>query len=147
MNYYTEAFRKYGEFNGRATRAEYWYFYLFNLIIAVVLGAVEGPNTSALSDIYRLIILIPSIAVAVRRMHDVNKSGWFMIIPFYNLILAASKGTEGDNKYGHSSGKAKNEEASAKNEASVESSKYCNRCGKSIDADSKFCTNCGNKVS
>ena len=147
MNYYTEAFRKYGEFSGRASRAEYWYFFLFNFVIAGVLGAIEGPDTSAISGIYRLIILIPSIAVAVRRMHDVNKSGWFIIIPFYNLILAPSKGTAGDNKYGPSSGKAKYEENNTKNVTSVESSKYCNRCGKSIDADSKFCTNCGNKVS
>jgi len=50
---------------------------------------------------YQLAILIPSIAVGVRRMHDVNKSGWFILIPIYNLILAVTDGTKGDNKYGH----------------------------------------------
>jgi uncharacterized membrane protein YhaH (DUF805 family) len=47
-----------------------------------------------------LAVLIPSIAVGVRRMHDVGKSGWFLLIPIYNLILALSEGEKGDNKYG-----------------------------------------------
>ena len=50
--------------------------------------------------IYQLATLIPFIAVSVRRMHDVNKSGWFLLIPIYSLIIAITDGTKGDNKYG-----------------------------------------------
>ena len=107
MNYYTEPLKKYAVFNGRASREEYWYFYLFNFIIAFVLGFIEGmpginpgPDESIFADIYSLAVLIPSLAVGVRRMHDVDKSGWYILIPLYDLILALRAGTDGDNKYG-----------------------------------------------
>lgn len=107
MNYYLSVLKHYAEFSGRARRAEYWYFFLFNFIIAFGLGFIEGimeiasvTDESVLSGLYQLAVLIPSIAVGVRRMHDVNKSGWFLLIPIYNLILAVTKGTKGDNKYG-----------------------------------------------
>jgi len=60
-------------------------------------------NTSILTNIYHLAVIIPSIAVSVRRMHDVNKSGLYLLIPIYNLILAITDGTKGDNKYGPNS--------------------------------------------
>ncbi len=107
MNYYTEPLKKYAVFSGRASRAEYWYFTLFNFLIVFVLGLVEGwlgiapeSDDSILANIYSLAVLIPSIAVGVRRMHDVNKSGWYFFVPLYDLILALRAGTEGDNKYG-----------------------------------------------
>jgi len=53
-----------------------------------------------ISTIYSLAILIPAIAVGVRRMHDVGKSGWFLLIPIYNLILACTDDVKGDNEYG-----------------------------------------------
>jgi len=53
-----------------------------------------------LGTIVTLPLIIPSIAVGVRRMHDVGKSGWFILIPIYNLILAATEGDKGDNQYG-----------------------------------------------
>ena len=58
-------------------------------------------NTTILSNIYSLAVLIPSIAVGVRRMHDLGKSGWFLLIPIYNLILACTPGVTGDNEYGN----------------------------------------------
>jgi uncharacterized membrane protein YhaH (DUF805 family) len=107
MNYYLTVLKKYAVFSGRARRAEYWYFVLFNIIIAFGLGIIEGlsgiaseTDESVLASIYQLAIFIPSIAVGVRRMHDVNKSGWFLLIPIYNFILAVTDGTKGDNKYG-----------------------------------------------
>jgi uncharacterized membrane protein YhaH (DUF805 family) len=107
MNYYITVLKKYAVFDGRARRAEYWYFVLFNIIIVIVLGIIEVMSGSAtLSDqsilvrIYDLAVLIPSIAVGIRRMHDVNKSGWYLLIPLYNLILALTDGTKGDNQYG-----------------------------------------------
>ena len=57
-------------------------------------------GTTILSNIYTLAVLIPGIAVAVRRMHDVGKSGWYVLIPIYNLVLACTEGTSGDNEYG-----------------------------------------------
>ena len=102
MNYYKEALRKYKQFSGRANRTEYWYFVLFNSLISIgfsILDSILGID-KILETIYSLAVLIPSIAIGVRRMHDVNKSGWFLIIPIYNIVLALRKSTEGDNKYG-----------------------------------------------
>ncbi len=89
------AFNKYAEFSGRSTRSEYWYFVLFNFLLQVVLqivlafGAYSGKNmgiTTTLFGIYALIIFIPSLAVAIRRLHDVGKSGWMLLISFVPLI-------------------------------------------------------------
>jgi len=101
MNYYLKVLQNYATFTGRARRSEYWYFFLFNLIISFVLGFVGGiMDTTVLANIYSLVVLIPSIAVGVRRMHDVGKSGWFILIPIYNFILALSEGEKGENEYG-----------------------------------------------
>lgn len=111
MNYYLSVLKKYAVFGGRARRAEYWYFHLFNIIIVPIAlwsiasfidGFIEddGSLMYGIYQIYQLAVLIPSIAVVVRRMHDVNKSGWFLLIPIYNFILTVSDGTKGDNKYG-----------------------------------------------
>ena len=101
MKWYMLVLKKYAVFNGRATRSEYWYFVLFNVIISLVFSFIgQAIHFVYLESIYTLAILIPSIAVAVRRMHDVDKSGWFLLIPIYNLILACTDGTPGENKYG-----------------------------------------------
>ncbi|HLD61324.1 MAG TPA: DUF805 domain-containing protein [Patescibacteria group bacterium] len=106
MNYYIQVLKKYATFSGRARRKEYWMFILVNLIVGVILSFVDGAMGSAeegsglLSSIYSLAVFIPSLAVAVRRMHDVNKSGWFIIVPIYNLVLACTAGTKGDNRFG-----------------------------------------------
>jgi uncharacterized membrane protein YhaH (DUF805 family) len=101
MKWYLAVLKKYADFNGRARRSEYWYFVLFNFIISVVLNVAGlGIGTPFLSTIYSLAVMLPSLAVAVRRMHDVNKSGWYILIPIYNLILACTEGTSGPNDYG-----------------------------------------------
>lgn len=101
MNYYIKVLKNYANFNGRARRSEYWYFFLFNVIISMALtyiGAAVG--FALLGNIYSLAVLVPGIAVGVRRMHDVGKSGWFLLIPIYNIILAATAGATGENEYG-----------------------------------------------
>lgn len=101
MNYYLHVLKNYAQFNGRARRSEYWYFVLFSTIISAgltVLDIVLG--IGFINSLYSLAVLIPSIAVGIRRMHDVGKSGWFLLIPIYNLILACTEGTKGDNEYG-----------------------------------------------
>ncbi|RKR85620.1 uncharacterized membrane protein YhaH (DUF805 family) [Mucilaginibacter gracilis] len=101
MNYYLTVLKKYAQFSGRARRAEYWYFTLFSVIISIILAIIDAAiGGKALRSIYSLAVLLPSIAVGVRRMHDVDKSGWFILIPFYNLVLACTNGTPGDNEYG-----------------------------------------------
>jgi len=107
MNYYVSVLMQYAVFRGRASRAEYWYFFLFNVVIIFVLHLIDfiGIGVAETSgkvfiNLYQVAVLTPYIAVSVRRMHDVNKSGWFLLIPFYNFILAVTEGTKGSNKYG-----------------------------------------------
>ena len=114
MNWYLEVLRKYAVFSGRARRKEYWMFFLFNLIIFFVLGLIEGflriapqINGSVLASIYALAILIPGIAVGVRRLHDTNRSGWWLLISLVPLIGAivilvfmVQDSQPGDNQYG-----------------------------------------------
>ena len=93
----------YANFNGRARRREYWLFFLANLIISFVLGFIAGlisPSLAMIANIYSLAVLLPSIAVAIRRMHDIGKSGWFILIPIYNIFLLATEGENGPNQYG-----------------------------------------------
>ncbi len=101
MKYYLAALKKYADFNGRASRSEYWYFILFNVIVSIAVSMIDVyARTMFLNTIYSLAVLVPGIAVGVRRMHDVNKSGWYILIPIYNLILACTEGTAGPNQYG-----------------------------------------------
>lgn len=108
INYYIKALQNYINFDGRATRPEFWYFTLFNIIIQIILSifdSILGLDSSLgdeglLTSIYNLAVLLPCIAVSIRRMHDINKSGWFILIPIYNLILACRAGTPGDNRFG-----------------------------------------------
>lgn len=101
MNWYLTVLQKYAQFNGRARRKEYWMFALVNLIISFILGFVSGLIGFAhLSTVYSVAVLLPAIAVGIRRMHDVGKSGWFILIPIYNLILACTPGEMGPNEYG-----------------------------------------------
>ena len=94
-------FENYANFNGRARRSEYWYFTLANIIVSIIIGFIFGfVKMPLLANVYSLAVLLPSIGVAVRRMHDVNKSGWYALIPIYNLILACTEGYSGANEYG-----------------------------------------------
>ncbi len=108
MNWYLKVLQNYATFSGRARRKEYWMFILFNFIISIVFTFIDmqvgtydmRSGYGLISTIYSLVVLVPSIAVAVRRMHDVGKSGWFILIPIYNFILAVTDGDKGANEYG-----------------------------------------------
>lgn len=95
FHYFLYAFKKYAIFEGRARRKEYWYFVLFSTIINILL--LFFPLLSLISV---FALLIPNIAVSVRRMHDVGKSGWYILVPLYNLILFFKNGDDGKNNYG-----------------------------------------------
>ncbi len=117
MKWYLKVVRdNYANFSGRARRQEYWMFALFNIIFAFLLafiggllgGMFDAPEFGmALYVIYLLAIILPSIAVVVRRLHDIGKSGaWFFIsfVPFIGgiwlLILMCTEGEKGENQYG-----------------------------------------------
>lgn len=115
MNWYLKVMKQYADFDGRARRTEYWMFVLFNMIFSVVavvldnvLGiAMEGIGYGPLYGLYVLAMIIPSLAVAVRRLHDTGKSGWMLLIALipiigsiWLLVLYATDGNLGENKYG-----------------------------------------------
>jgi len=93
MNWYMQPLKKYAAFNGRARRREYWTFMIINDIIVFLLSLFEGiagiaPNTdySVLAIIFSLFVLIPSLAVSVRRLHDVGRNGLWLLIVFIPVI-------------------------------------------------------------
>lgn len=101
MEWYVKVLKNYATFSGRARRKEYWMFCLFNVIISAVIGFIGGLiNIPMLVNVYSLAVLLPSIAVAVRRMHDVGKEWYFLFIPIYNLILCCTEGEKGSNQFG-----------------------------------------------
>ncbi len=116
MKWYLKVLKQYADFNGRARRKEYWMFFLFNMIFIVALALLSGmiggsTNSEELVSIpiliYYLAIIIPSIAVVVRRLHDQNKSGWYYLvslIPFIGgiwlIVLMCTEGDSGPNQYG-----------------------------------------------
>ena len=87
---------KYADFNGRARRSEYWWWALAAFVTEILLQLISKP----LYYVFVLAVFVPSIAVGVRRMHDLGKSGWFLLIPIYNIVLLATDTAPGDNQYG-----------------------------------------------
>ena len=83
----TDAFTRFADFSGVSTRPQYWYFVLADAIASGVVTLTAGDMAQ---NVLSLITLLPNISVAVRRMHDVGKSGWFILIPIYNIVLLAS---------------------------------------------------------
>ena len=101
MNWYLEVLKNYAIFSGRARRKEYWMFFLFNLIFAFVVGFIGGLiKMPILGTLYTLAVLLPGIAVGIRRMHDTDHSGWWLLLPIVNLVFAVQEGTRGDNRFG-----------------------------------------------
>ncbi|MDY0191692.1 MAG: DUF805 domain-containing protein [Desulfuromonas sp.] len=90
MNWYIAVLKNYAGFSGRARRTEYWMFFLISFIVSVLLGAVEGVlgSPGILSSLYSLAVLIPGLAVSVRRLHDTNRSGWWLLIGLIPIIGA-----------------------------------------------------------
>jgi uncharacterized membrane protein YhaH (DUF805 family) len=111
IDWYLKVVRdNYANFEGRARRSEYWYYTLFNLIIGIVLQVIDhfiGFEYGLLGSIYSLAVLVPGLAVFVRRLHDVGKSGWYILLIFlpvigwiWLLVLLFTEGDNGPNEYG-----------------------------------------------
>lgn len=108
----TTVLRKYVEFGGRARRAEYWYWTLFVMIVSIcasILDVVIFPMNEwgPLNTVFSIATLLPAIAVGVRRLHDTNRSGWWLLLALVPLvgwivllIWTISRGTTGDNRFG-----------------------------------------------
>ena len=109
FDYYKQVLNKYSDFDGRSTKAEYWYFMLYNIIIAIliaILGIIIG-DAGILYVLYLFITFIPQLAVSVRRLHDIGKSGWIFLVSLipligflWMLILFTTDSDSGVNKYG-----------------------------------------------
>lgn len=109
MEWYLKVLRQFADFNGRARRQEYWMFVLFNFVFSFVVGFVDGiiGTGGILGGLYMLVVFIPGIAVSVRRLHDVGKSGWMMLVALIPLVgfiwlivLMATEGEYKENQYG-----------------------------------------------
>lgn len=110
MEWYVKVLRNYATFTGRARRAEYWYFVLFNILISIGISVVEAivaKQSGILSGAYSLGIFVPSLAVACRRLHDTDRSGWWMLIsliPFIGaivlIVFLAQDSQPESNQYG-----------------------------------------------
>ncbi len=109
MNWYLAVLKKYAQFSGRARRTEYWMFVLFNLIASVVLAILDGilGTAGVIGVLYSLAVLVPALAVAVRRLHDTGRSGWWLLIGLFPilgwivlLVFAVQDGNSSDNAYG-----------------------------------------------
>jgi uncharacterized membrane protein YhaH (DUF805 family) len=161
MRWYLEALKKYAVFSGRARRKEYWMFALMNLLIAFVLGIVEGilgiasdSDESVLGAVYILATLIPGIAVGVRRMHDTDHSGWWLLVTNVNLIFAVQAGQHGPNRFGPDpkepvvAGAAVAAGAVAIGYApplaqTGAPTAFCVRCGSRFPENAAYCPGCG----
>ncbi|MFA5513195.1 MAG: DUF805 domain-containing protein [Candidatus Kapaibacterium sp.] len=115
MNWYLKVLKQYSDFGGRARRKEYWMFVLFNVIFAIaasIIDSIIGINIfmglyGIFYTLYMLAVLIPSIAVSVRRLHDIGKSGLMLLVALipiigwiWILILMIKEGEPRENQYG-----------------------------------------------
>lgn len=118
MNWYIGVLKQYVNFNGRARRSEYWFFNLFNIIILIALQVLAAVMAGMGSDagagifailyvVYSLAVLLPSLAVAVRRLHDTGRTGWWLLVGLVPLIggivlliFFVSDSVAGENQFG-----------------------------------------------
>jgi Predicted membrane protein len=108
VEWYLKAFTNYFGFEGRARRKEYWFFFLGNFLVTIGLSLVEGMIglPGVFSGLFSLVILVPSIAVGIRRLHDTGRSGWWILlglVPLLNLVLLVLfcfDSEEGSNEWG-----------------------------------------------
>jgi uncharacterized membrane protein YhaH (DUF805 family) len=108
MKWYFKALRNYAVFEGRAHRKEYWMFYGWNLLFSFVPALIDASIDAAAGrsgppiflTLYTLGLLIPSTAIGVRRMHDTNHRGWWLLVPIISFVYLVIDGTRGANDYG-----------------------------------------------
>lgn len=110
MNWYISVLKQYAVFSGRARRTEYWMFVLCNVIVMLLLDMVDkliGGDNELISSIYSLAVLLPSLAVAARRLHDTDRSAWWLLLGLIPIIgtlvliyFMVCNGQQGPNRFG-----------------------------------------------
>lgn len=90
------AFRNYANFKGRALRSEYWWFVLFSVLVQ---AAASGFG-DALGNLVSVALILPSVAVGVRRMHDTDRRGWWLLFPIVNIVMLLQQSSTGENRFG-----------------------------------------------
>ncbi|HHQ4620284.1 DUF805 domain-containing protein [Aeromonas veronii] len=110
MNWYISVLKQYAVFSGRARRTEYWMFVLCNVIVMLLLGMVDkliGGDNELISSIYSLAVLLPSLAVAARRLHDTDRSAWWLLLGLIPVIgtlvliyFMVCNSQQGPNRFG-----------------------------------------------
>ncbi len=115
MNWYLHVLKNYANFNGRARRKEFWMFVLFNILFGIVAMGIDNmlglandmTGYGPVYGLYTLAVFIPGLAVSVRRLHDIGKSGWMILISLipiigfiWLLVLFVQEGNHGPNQYG-----------------------------------------------
>lgn len=148
----SSVFSQYFGFNGRASRSEYWWFFLFQFIIAVVLSIV----IPILYWIYFLGTIIPYLAVAIRRLHDTGRSGWWILIglvPIFGgiilLVFFVIGGDRGQNRYGPDPLQptpGMGIEEGAANQSPQGAAAFCTSCGSAMAPSASYCRSCGAAV-
>jgi len=100
MNSYFEVWSKISDYSGRADRREFWMFYLYNTIILFASAIFVRPDAPDIDIVFRLVVVLPTLAVGTRRMHDINHRGWWILVPIVNFVFACIAGTPGANRFG-----------------------------------------------
>lgn len=101
FDWFLKPMKQYAVFSGRTTRQEYWMFFLLSVIIAVAIGVIAGiTRASWLSDLYTLAVFVPGIAIGVRRMHDTDRSGWWLIVPIAGFVFLLFASQPETNRFG-----------------------------------------------
>ena len=149
-------FQRYSDFKGRSTRSEYWWWALFVVLASIALSLVDvaigtynyETQKGLLSGLFGLSTLIPGLALGARRLHDINKSGWWLlmwlicwlIIPLIVLMVwAAKNGDNGPNKYGA------NPQRDTRSLV-PDQILACGKCQSELDNNAKFCSQCGTQT-
>lgn len=101
-NVFFNVMKQYATFSGRARRKEYWLFTLVINLIGLAISFIEGTLGMAgfINMLFSLAVMIPAIAVGVRRLHDTDRSGWWLLVPIVNLVFLCQDSTPGNNRFG-----------------------------------------------
>ena len=145
-------FKQYFVFSGRACRSEFWWFFLFQFIIALILAFI----IPVLYWIYALGTLIPYLAVLVRRLHDTDRTGWWVLIVFVPiigfiawLVFTISPGDRGENRFGPDPlrpSMAVGIDGTDGTPNDHGETRYCTNCGSELASAAQFCRSCGTAV-
>ena len=144
------------DFRTRSSRSEYWWWSLFSLLVGIVTSLLDlMMGVTVLNGISSLALFIPGVAVAVRRLHDVNRSGWWFWITFtvIGIILLLywyiQPGTSGPNDYGDDplmSPAGPNLQGTTIAPIYQSATRFCMNCGTALEPDANFCRSCGSAV-